>query len=703
MSREPPNNTLDPTDIRRIREKLGISQVEAGELLGGGPRAFTKYESGTIKPAASVSNLLRMLDANPAALITLSGRKLPPIENDASKPFEVTGEHVAALSERKLVNLMRRLLAAEAQSNLPMDGIHVAAVVTAPDGGEDAKIEWADGPDRTTFLPSRYSQFQLKTSDLSPADAGNEVLTGKRAVKPMVKGALDADGTYTLICGRSYTNNKIKAREERIRSSFAAAGMTFRPERVRFRDADQLALWVTAHPPVAAWLLEQTQPGLVGIFKDWTHWAGRYDTVQWIDDARLAPMRDKLRSLVALPQGVARVLGLSGYGKSRLVHEALGPTDQEAQGPRLSDLVLYAVESEVGTTPIKNMVQTLADAAVRAIIVVDRCMSETHQDVAAMVKRASSRLSLVTIDHELPSTNSLPDDVLLICRADDAVIEGMIKQIVPNLPREDQRRLVKFSQGFPQIATLLGQSWLKDASIAGASDDNLFDRIILGRNPTEAPLLRDAGMLLSAFGLLGVNAPLQYLDVVAPLSRQRSADHLRAAFDQLKQRGVVQRHERLATLQPKPLAMALAEQQWRTWNETQWDGILAGGLPEILRRNAAEQLTLINNTAVAMEVTRYVCRLNGPFASISAFEDEGTSAVISALAEIDAEAALTLLDRVFGTLTRDQLKAVAGQARRHLVWALQKIAFLERTFEKAALLLLNFATPNNETWGNNAP
>ena len=53
---------LTPDDIRRIREKLGISQVEAGEMLGGGPRAFTKYESGTIKPTAATANLLRMLE-----------------------------------------------------------------------------------------------------------------------------------------------------------------------------------------------------------------------------------------------------------------------------------------------------------------------------------------------------------------------------------------------------------------------------------------------------------------------------------------------------------------------------------------------------------------------------------------------------------------------------------------------------------------
>ncbi|XSC41980.1 type II toxin-antitoxin system MqsA family antitoxin [Bradyrhizobium sp. RDT10] len=133
---------LGPQDVRRIREKLGLSQVEAGELLGGGPRAFTKYE-GKVTPASSVMNLLRMLDADPAALGALTGQKLHPIEADGLRPFEVTGQHVAALSERKLIGLLRRLLTAEAHSeNLPTDQIHAASVLTAPDGGVDANIAW---------------------------------------------------------------------------------------------------------------------------------------------------------------------------------------------------------------------------------------------------------------------------------------------------------------------------------------------------------------------------------------------------------------------------------------------------------------------------------------------------------------------------------------------------------------------------------
>jgi hypothetical protein len=176
-----------------------------------------------------------------------STRLLPLIDSDGSKPFEVTGQHVSVLSERKLVNLMRRLLSAEAHNGeLPLNGIHVAAVVTAPDGGEDAKIEWRDGPERTKFLPARCSQFQLKASDLSPADAGGEVVTAKGEVKPMVRAALDAGGTYILVCGQSYTNSKLILRENAIRKALAGAGTSFRDEQIKFRDADQIAMWVNA-------------------------------------------------------------------------------------------------------------------------------------------------------------------------------------------------------------------------------------------------------------------------------------------------------------------------------------------------------------------------------------------------------------------------------------------------------------------------
>jgi len=65
---------LHPEEIRRIRKKLRLTQEAAGLLIGGGPRAFQKYESGDLLPSRAVSSALLLLDRDPAALSVL---KLP--------------------------------------------------------------------------------------------------------------------------------------------------------------------------------------------------------------------------------------------------------------------------------------------------------------------------------------------------------------------------------------------------------------------------------------------------------------------------------------------------------------------------------------------------------------------------------------------------------------------------------------------------
>jgi HTH-type transcriptional regulator / antitoxin MqsA len=65
---------LEPEEIRRIRKKLGLNQVDAGEIIGGGPRAFQKYEAGDLLPSKAISSALVLLDRDPAALSVLEAR-----------------------------------------------------------------------------------------------------------------------------------------------------------------------------------------------------------------------------------------------------------------------------------------------------------------------------------------------------------------------------------------------------------------------------------------------------------------------------------------------------------------------------------------------------------------------------------------------------------------------------------------------------
>ena len=57
-----------PDEIRRIRQRLKLSQRRAGDVLGGGPRAFQKYESGEVAVSRPMANLLLLLDRNPSLL-----------------------------------------------------------------------------------------------------------------------------------------------------------------------------------------------------------------------------------------------------------------------------------------------------------------------------------------------------------------------------------------------------------------------------------------------------------------------------------------------------------------------------------------------------------------------------------------------------------------------------------------------------------
>ena len=65
---------LEPEEIRHIRKKLRLSQEAAGLLVGGGPRAFQKYESGDLLPSRAVSSALVLLDHDPEALEVLKRR-----------------------------------------------------------------------------------------------------------------------------------------------------------------------------------------------------------------------------------------------------------------------------------------------------------------------------------------------------------------------------------------------------------------------------------------------------------------------------------------------------------------------------------------------------------------------------------------------------------------------------------------------------
>ncbi len=62
---------LTDLDIKRIRKKLELTQVEMAEKLGVGEKNFARYENLSVRQSKAMDNLLRILDIYPDAIKSL--------------------------------------------------------------------------------------------------------------------------------------------------------------------------------------------------------------------------------------------------------------------------------------------------------------------------------------------------------------------------------------------------------------------------------------------------------------------------------------------------------------------------------------------------------------------------------------------------------------------------------------------------------
>ena len=65
--------------VRSLRMRLKLTQEEAGRVLGGGKRAFQKYETGKTPPSDAAVALLELMERHPEdleILKSLPGRQL---------------------------------------------------------------------------------------------------------------------------------------------------------------------------------------------------------------------------------------------------------------------------------------------------------------------------------------------------------------------------------------------------------------------------------------------------------------------------------------------------------------------------------------------------------------------------------------------------------------------------------------------------
>ena len=93
---------LTGPQIRDIRKRLGLSQIEAARLMGGGVNAFSKYERGEVTQSIAMNHLLRVLDAQPDALSVFASRKNSISSVRCKQVLQITIHVAEGITERPI-------------------------------------------------------------------------------------------------------------------------------------------------------------------------------------------------------------------------------------------------------------------------------------------------------------------------------------------------------------------------------------------------------------------------------------------------------------------------------------------------------------------------------------------------------------------------------------------------------------------------
>jgi hypothetical protein len=641
--------------------------------------------------------------------------------------FDADPDYVASLDSTSLVKLLKRLVLAESRLiGIPLRDVSVPLQITIADGGEDGRVEWIGGHRSTAYLPARFSVFQAKAQNLSESQIKSEVLKQQKKrssrLNPAVAEVLAKGGAYILFCRERMVTAKRKKLAKAIQTAIATGGGTPKnAAAIEIYDANLIADWVNTHPPVALWLASQKHGRNLAGFQTHEGWGRAPDfSSPWqpSDEPRFTPTnqvvpeeqrKDSTRSawtneqatqhaleVLASEKTIIRLFGPSGFGKSRFAYEVLNAANNVADKIN-NNSVIFCDGSISGDEAVKLALE-LSDAGLGAILVVDECPDDLHSKLASIVRRTNSRLRLITLDIETKVLQAPGTLSIRVEKADEKLIKDIANGVAPNLTDKDKSFIAELAEGFPRMAVLAAQQEAHGRQTF-LSAEQILDRILWSgklRVP-EAQRALEVASLFEWFGLQGrVSNQAEFLATeMAQIPLPRFVEHVMS----FKSRGIITQRGDFVQVGPVPLAARLGLARFSVMTPDQLLQFFQKA-PEELQASLLKRMKWLDTSATAVTFAERLVQpeMLGNFAALNT---EAGSKILDRLVHIAPDLVSATINRVFGALTTDELKA-ARDGRRHLVWSLGKLVFRKQTFDRSARTLLKLAAAENEDYGNNA-
>lgn len=530
--------------------------------------------------------------------------------------FEVTPEQIERLSDEDLRTLVGYLAEQEA-----VRAGHSASCVTygghqkARDGGIDVRVDLGSAPIQG-YIPRPQTGYQVKADDMPRNAIDREMRTGKK-LKSSIKKLGEDGGAYIIVSSKgSLSDTSLSARKNAMSAAIAdepsASGL-----HVDFYDRHRLATWVNQHPGLVPWVRLRVGMPLSGWrpYDDWSSSPSGISEKYLTDDhIRIVSVRlkdtaglsasagiEKLREALSQPKGAARLVGLSGVGKTRLA-QALFDSDigKNALDARM---VLYTDFADSPNPAPIELITYLQHLGRRAILLVDNCGMDLHRRLCARMRAGSSSLSLLTIEYDISDDEPENTDTYKLEPASSEIIEKIIKRRYPKLAEPEIRTIAVFSEGNSRIALALAETAQHGDSLADLKDSSLIDRLFQQNQREDPALLRAAKAIALVYSFDGetLSGDEAELPRIAALAGQ-SVDDLYAHVAELIRRQLVQRRSRWRALLPHALAHKLAKKALEDFPSERVSQNLIDGAPKRFLQSFSRRLGCLHESAEAQAI-----------------------------------------------------------------------------------------------------
>ena len=383
---------------------------------------------------------------------------------------------------------------------------------------------------------------------------------------------VDHEGAYVLIYSRECEGDCVTKRITKFREAFSEVVGEAKANRVDIDvyGAEKIAAWTNEHAAAIAFVKRCLGLGMAASLHTWHSWEGLHQSpLAFHADVERRAVIATLTDVLSEPRRVARLVGLSGLGKSRVALELFRPPSAASEDPvraSLSAACVYVDDGAREELALQAAMHQLRHDGTRAVLVVDECPLELHLKLQQIATAANSRISLLTLDYEPGSDPRSPQCrfLKLTPMATEDIVE-ILQKSHTQVPERHLSRVAEVAQGYPRMAHFMVEAIEGNReNLWECADTVTIERLVVRRSREPSRVLRIA-RALSIFEHLGVSGVAEgQFEIFARELCNEAPEAVHTVVRELEIAGIAYRRGDYVRLTPLPIAVLLA-QQW--WNE----------------------------------------------------------------------------------------------------------------------------------------